>query len=482
MGELRARPVLVIGVSGATWDVLMPLISAGRAPHSARLLERGCGAALTSVKVSGDKHYRPQVAWASMATGCSPERHGVTRFFHEADELLEPTIWELYTRQRLSAGVYGWPSTWPPRPMQGFVVPSHLARDAQTWPPELSEIKAVDRDQQSFERAGGGGVRRVVRAVSTLRAFVKYGLRLRTMARMAWLAPSMFFGPLEQRRLLLRRAKFETGVDIFMRLNQRYQPAMSAFVSFYVDFVSHRYWRYRSPELFGEATQDERRRYANAVDDAYLAVDRVVGRLVAAAGERAVVAFVSEHGMAPEPVSAEMGPWHFVMCGARIRDLAGLDEALGPYPVARWLVFRPVAAESVASVAEALRQIRVVETDLPLLQVYEHGDEVVIKLALNPDVPRYASGALASLTVRIGETTVPFTDIAQKFGRQRSAMHAADGVFILAGPNIRSGGWLANASVTAVAPTLLREAGLSHDVCFDGQALDVFAEKPAGEV
>ena len=105
---MTRSPVLVVGVSGATWDVVEPLVAAGRLPRLARLRARGAWCTLRSVRVEGDDHVRPQPAWATAATGCRPERHGVTRYFHEADELREPTLWELWERQGLTVGLFGW--------------------------------------------------------------------------------------------------------------------------------------------------------------------------------------------------------------------------------------------------------------------------------------------------------------------------------------------------------------------------------------
>jgi hypothetical protein len=475
MSESHVRSVLVVGVSGATWTVLRPLLESGRAPNIARLLERGCGGVLKSVLAPDDKHYRPQVAWPSIATGRRPEGHGVTRFFHEADELRAPTLWDIFERQGLAVGVYGWPGVWPPKPANGFIVPSHLARDARTWPPELGVIKAIDREQQAVERGGAGPAARLLSAVGVLGAYLRHGLRLRTI--LGSVSPSLFFGALEQRRLLLRRVKFEASIDLFVRLLGRFQPRFSAFVSFYPDFVSHRYWRYREPDRFEDTPQGSP--YASAVDDAYIALDRAVGRLAAHAGKDAIIALVSEHGMAAEPVSTELGPWYYGLRGDRIRQLMGLGPETGPHPVARWLAFRPIAPDAVTAVADAFRRIVVVETGLPLFQVYEHGEEVVIKLALYRDTPRYLEGDLGDLTIRIGERVAAFTDIAQRFGRRRSAMHAADGVLILAGPGIRRGHWLEGATVMDVAPTLLRAAGLAADTPFDGRVLDVFAVEAA---
>src|SRR5579872_3213340 len=328
------RPLLIIGVSGATWNVLSRLKARGRTPNIARLLGRGTGASLSSVKATGDEHYRPQTAWPSLATGLHPDRHGVTRFFHEAAELGAPTLWRIYAEHGLFSGIYGWPGTWPPPQIPGFIVPSHLARDTRTWPPDLGDLKGLDREQQSLER-DGGAFRRLRGAVSAGAVLARRGVKPHTFGELALIAPKVFFGDPVRRPLLLRRMKLKVSRDMFLALYRRTRPDLAAFVTFYVDFVSHRYWRYREFPV-----QDDfrsQRFYAEAVDRAYETFDRVVGDLVAATGPDTIVAVVSEHGMDPEPISAEVDDWYYSIRGSKVAELAGLDPNIRAHPVARWV-------------------------------------------------------------------------------------------------------------------------------------------------
>jgi hypothetical protein len=427
---------------------------------------------LTSVKVAGDKHYRPQSAWPSLATGCRPDRHGVTRFFHEAAELQAPALWDIYSRQGLTSGVYGWPGAWPPPQIRGFVVPSHLARDDQTWPPDLRPLNALDREQQALDR-DSGPLRRLAGAASAAQTLLKHHVRPRTLARLAVDAPSALFGDIEQRRLLLRRAKLEVSADVFLDLCRRYRPSLAAFVTFYVDFVSHRFWRFRNLSLGRDGDRPDLR-FKDAVDQSYVEFDAVVGRIVAAAGPDGTIAVVSEHGMEPEPHSAELGSSYFSIRGRRIHELLGLDSSVQTCAVARWIAFRPMDADQIRLTASKLRDITVVETGLPLFQVYEHGAEVIIKFALDANVARYAQGDLERLTARVGSSTVPFPDIARASGRPRSAMHARNGILVIAGPGIRAGQWLRKASILDVAPTLLCAQRLEGADQMDGEPLNVF--------
>jgi predicted AlkP superfamily phosphohydrolase/phosphomutase len=303
---------------------------------------------------------------------------------------------------------------------------------------------------------------------------LKYGVRPRTFLQAAKIAGALLFADRERARLLLRRAKLEISADIFLELCMRYRPTFASFVTFYVDFVSHRYWRYRDPEQFQYVDRRTLELYGSAVDESYFALDDVVGRLLASVGEDCVVGIVSEHGMDPEPVSTELGPWYFTIRAGRIQELLGLDTGIKPHPVARWVAFRPVSAEDSPFFAAQLRQIEVVETARPLFRVYEHRDEVIIKFALDEATPIEAIDQIEKLSVKIGGKIVPFTEIGRKTGRQRSAMHARDGVFVLAGPHIKHGNRLAEASILDFAPTLLKAVGMECDQAFDGKVLDIF--------
>ena len=237
--------------------------------------------------------------------------------------------------------------------------------------------------------------------------------------------------------------------------------------------MSHRFWRFRSSPPAGASDWLDLR-FKDAVDQSYVEFDKIVGRLVAAAGSDSTIAVVSEHGMEPEPNSAELGSSYFSIRGRRIHELLGLDPGVLTCAVARWIAFRPMEADQVRVTAAKLRNITVVETGLPLFQVYEHGQEVIIKFAFDAHVTRYAEGHLEKLTVRLGDATMPFLEIARRSGRQRSAMHARDGVLVIAGPGIRAGEWLSEASILDFAPTLLRAQGLEGGAQMEGKPLNIF--------
>lgn len=461
-----------------------PLMAAGRLPFLASLKEKGCRAVLQSVRTPGDKHFRPQVAWASMATGCKPVRHGVTKFFHTLDDLEVPAIWDYYQQYGSRVGIFGWPPDWPPRATAGFVVPSHLARDSRTWPPELSAIKALDREQQNAERRGAASspISSFVRTAATL---LRFGVRFRTLAFIgAIFLRSLRKGDAEQRSLLLRNAKLELSADMFLHLCRRYRPSFRSFHTFLVDLVSHRYWRYLDPDRFPGTDQAAALRFRDAVPDAYKRIDNVIGKITGSLPPNTIIAVVSEHGMATEPDSAEVGDWRYIIDGMRLSRFVGLDGQIIPHPVARWIAYRPRSgARLPAGTADCLRKVIVKETGIPLFQVYEHGvDEVIVKFRIDRRIPRYRMGNLESLSVCYNSSTASITEFIRRLGRPRSAMHDGEGILLLVGPGVKRGVKLEHAHVIDVLPTLLHSAGLPVPQDIDGKVLDVFEQPVKHEI
>lgn len=76
--EGRGR-VVVIGIDGADWRVIRPLVESGPLTHFKRLVEEGATGTLRSMEPSAS----PSL-WTTVTTGVKPERHGIHGFVVEA--------------------------------------------------------------------------------------------------------------------------------------------------------------------------------------------------------------------------------------------------------------------------------------------------------------------------------------------------------------------------------------------------------------
>lgn len=121
--------VILIGLDGATFDVIRPLVDSGRLPAFARIMREGAWGTLRSSYPA----ITPP-AFASMLTGCNPGKHGVYDFFSRRPDSYEfapssggmmraEPLHRILDRQGLSAGMMNVPMTYPPTPLEhGYVV------------------------------------------------------------------------------------------------------------------------------------------------------------------------------------------------------------------------------------------------------------------------------------------------------------------------------------------------------------------------
>src|SRR3989304_4994575 len=153
-----SHKVVLIGLDGGTYRVLNPLMEEGRLPNIARLIKGGAHGTLLSTI--------PPVtapAWTSFLTGKNPGKHGIfnflrkvannytTTFFNwkeselnNALDIKARMLWEIAGVSGKLVGMVNVPMTYPPLPINGFMVSCLLTPPGSkrfTYPEELaSEI------------------------------------------------------------------------------------------------------------------------------------------------------------------------------------------------------------------------------------------------------------------------------------------------------------------------------------------------------
>ncbi len=136
---------LLIGLDGATWDVLDPLITQGVLPTMSMLTSNGAKGILESTipPVTGP-------AWVSLATGKNPGKTGVIDFFNKRGSTLKPVtssdfqnaFWDYMGSH--TVGIVNFPMLFPPYNINGFMVSGLNLFDSEniTFPKSLK--KTID--------------------------------------------------------------------------------------------------------------------------------------------------------------------------------------------------------------------------------------------------------------------------------------------------------------------------------------------------
>ena len=124
--------VLLIGLDGASWNVIEPLIKEGRLPNIKRLMDRGSRARM--------KVFLPiesEVIWTSIATGKTPDKHGIIARLMEdprTGEYVPPSsnlrkakaIWNILSEKGKKAGVVHYLVTRPPEDINGVMISGNI--------------------------------------------------------------------------------------------------------------------------------------------------------------------------------------------------------------------------------------------------------------------------------------------------------------------------------------------------------------------
>ena len=126
-------PAVLIGLDGATFDVLDPYIEEGTMPFLGALLAQGARAPLRSVMPP-----LTPPAWTSLVTGKHPGQHGIFDFFQKEEpgsvyfsyassqDVRTATIWGLASDQGRRITALNFPLMFPAPPVEGSVVPGGM--------------------------------------------------------------------------------------------------------------------------------------------------------------------------------------------------------------------------------------------------------------------------------------------------------------------------------------------------------------------
>ncbi len=143
--------VAVIGIDGGTLDIIKPWAEAGILPNFRSILQTGTHGTLHTI-------FPPVTppAWASFATGKTPDFHGVFDFFDHSSpgrrkevissrHIRAETLWHILSRRGKRVCVMNVPVTYPPSPVNGYMITGMLTPSTQsefTYPASLySELR-----------------------------------------------------------------------------------------------------------------------------------------------------------------------------------------------------------------------------------------------------------------------------------------------------------------------------------------------------
>jgi predicted AlkP superfamily phosphohydrolase/phosphomutase len=514
--------VLVIGLDGATFRLIKPMVAAGELPVLGGLVAGGAHGVLRStIQPSSEQ------AWVTFMTGVQNGKHGIFGFVERMPGSYElrytngssqkaRTIWRTLSDRGRDVIVVNVPMTYPPEPVHGVLVGGLMT------PSERSRFTYPATVYQELRQAVGNYRLDVDIETGTLREAGEADL-LESIAEMT--------------RLRTEAVKYLAATRDWDLLCVVYGS---------IDRVSHKFWKYMEKSSSGKE---------RIVPEVYRLMDSAVGELLSSlADESTVVMIVSDHGFGPLKKAFFLNQWlreHGFLCHVE-KEHAGASSLLGAgvngmlrrgvrYLDRQWMrgakraafalwpglkgklhssmaqqgidwdrtlaygcgtmgnIYLNLRGREPAGIVEPgeeyeairdrligeLRELRDAETGCPIFDAVYRREEIYSGpcLDLAPDVvglldPTYH---VASVDWR----TAP-GDVVTRLGDQLlfvgglTGQHDMEGIMIANGPGIRQGAEVEGAGIVDIAPTLLAVLDEPIPPEMDGRVLaELFAAELA---
>jgi predicted AlkP superfamily phosphohydrolase/phosphomutase len=141
--------VILLGVNGAEWDIIKPLLVRGEMPNLAWVISRGVSGKLRTVSAPNC----PKI-YSIFETSRPPEENGITGFRVNGETAVSsllkvPPLWSLLSNAGISVGMANVPATFPAPPVNGYLITGMLTHgkgceDGMLCSPKLSQVQDGD--------------------------------------------------------------------------------------------------------------------------------------------------------------------------------------------------------------------------------------------------------------------------------------------------------------------------------------------------
>lgn len=315
MPEPVAKKLLIVGWDAADWKIIDPLFELGALPHLRALVDRGIRADLSTL----DPMLSP-LLWTSIATGKTPDKHGILNFIEPDPEGggLRPAtsttrrtkaLWNILTQSGKRTQVVSWYATHPAEPILGACI-SNLFQEGMPrepgapWPMPPGAVHPAKLADVVADLRLHPGELAPEELLSLLPRLAEMDLGDRRIALLA--------------RQIAQCASVHNAATGLMS-SEPWDCAMVFYEA--IDVVGHHFMQYHPPRM-AHVPERDFELYQYVLRGVYQLQDLMLGSLLELAGPETAVVLLSDHGFhsdhlrpaaspSPEDVHAAMdATWH----------------------------------------------------------------------------------------------------------------------------------------------------------------------------
>jgi len=275
-----SKKVFVIGLDGASWKLIDPLLARGELPNLKKLVENGSRGILNSTILP-----LSPAAWTSFATGVRPEKHGILDFAHREEGTYEPVpyisrdrrsdpLWDILRGYDKRSIIINLPLTYPVDTLDGIMVSGFPT------PEELGDFTYPGRIL--------GELRREISNDFRLQPTVSAQDEKEFLGEMDVVTDFTY----EATNYLMKKYPWDLLVSVFVG----------------PDALGHVFYKYMDGKHPGNRKKapDE---YRAAISNMYRRIDGHIGKLLDNLDDDTAVIMVSDHGFGPMYYGVSINTW-----------------------------------------------------------------------------------------------------------------------------------------------------------------------------
>lgn len=480
------RRTILIGLDGASFTVLDPLMEDGTMPFLKKFISKGCRGELTSVTPP-----LTPPAWTSLATGCRPGTHGVLDFLQFESpksryikwisfrDIQRETIWSIVSRHGMRAGSLNFIAMNPPPPISGYVVPGFVSwrfLKKNSWPEDLFDrlknIPGFDLKEMALN------FREEEKAVK--------GCQKEEYEK--W--------------ILLHIKRERQWFQVVRYLMQNDPCHLMGFIFDGLDRIQHICWRFLDPDCFPESFLPWEEKTRQLCLQYFHELDEFIEEIVSLAGPEANIFIASDHGFGPTKEILYINQWlseqGYLKWKGNVQIPEEDQESLGVESPYRSLLFldweKTKAYAATASSNGIMIQVagkrgkegispeEYSNFRLELMEKLqknctdEEGKPLIEKILTKEETFSGNSIDCApDLSLVLRDSGFISVNPAEggyfHYRAQIRGTHRPEGVFVGVGPGIRKGYALAPLSIINVAPQLLYTLGIPIPKNMEGRVV-----------
>lgn len=304
LGETKMSKVLIIGLDGATFDIILPWVKEGKLPNFEKLINEGSYGNLTSTLPTISP-----VAWSSFATGVNPGKHGIFGFLTDYEsspvtriDIKSKSFWEIASENGKRVIIMNAPMTYPPEEINGIIISGYESPEKEifTYPENLTEeLNIKDYKIEALDKR---------------------------------------FKPGDEDELLKKlnyteEKREEIALEIMK--NERWDIFVIVFTE--TDRVQHYFWKYM---------ENKDSKYGDEILKIYQKIDKTIGNFLNETDENTNIIVMSDHGFGP--LKGEIYLNNYFMENEMLKFKS---------PYTYWLIKLGLTQQNLASISEKIQKI-----------------------------------------------------------------------------------------------------------------------------